>query len=81
MEEQRHSVSLKLNESTSRSSTGFLVRFLAALVLIVLVVLTTLFVEELGVQELREPVRHIRHFYTVMIRWIEFFLDKYYIPI
>lgn len=80
MEEQRHSVSLKLNESTSRSSTRFLVRFLAALV-IVLVVLTTLFVEELGVQELREPVRHIRHFYTVMIRWIELFLDKYYIPI
>lgn len=64
----------------SRSSTGFLVKLLATLVLIVLVVLTTVFVEEPPIQNLREPVRRIRHFYTIMIRWIESLLDRYYIP-
>lgn len=69
-----------MKNPSSRSSTGFLVKLLATLVLIVLVILTTLFVEELPVQDLREPVRHIRHFYTIMIRWIELLLDRYYIP-
>lgn len=65
-----------MNKSTSRRSRGFLVKLLAALV-IVLVVLTALFIEKLSVQKLREPLSRIHHFYTVMIRWVELLLDRY----
>lgn len=70
-----------MKKPSLRSSTGFLVKLLATFILIVFVFLTILFVEELPVQNLREPVRRIRHFYTIMIRWIELSLDRYYIPI